>query len=124
MAGSVYRHGQGVGRRLRLGVTNLLASRQKTDQPMGCRSYLLFSRSKSHSCFGHVRTFLSHRLWSQGSGIRRCLHEQHQLGKCLAPAPQTCTKVITLRRKRHVEVLEDICWLIVSVSDDVTATRT
>src|SRR5262245_14452313 len=124
MAGSVYRHGQGARWRLGMGIADLLTSRQKTRQSMGCGPYLQSGRSEPHSGARYVRALLSHRLRRKGSRLRRCFYEQHQLGKCLAPALQTCTKVITLRRTRHVEVLEDIRWLIVNVSDDVTAKRT
>jgi hypothetical protein len=69
-------NGQGAGRRFRVGVTNLLASGQEADQPMGCGPYLLFGRSKSRSCSGYVRTFLSHRLRRKSSGLCRRLHRQ------------------------------------------------
>jgi hypothetical protein len=83
----VCRHGQSAWRRIWMGIADVFASRQETRQPMGCRPYLLFGRSRSHPCFGHVRTFLSHGLWCQGSSIRRCFYEQHQLGECLAHSP-------------------------------------
>jgi len=62
----------------------VFASRQKTRESMGRGSYLLSRRSKPNSRTGHVRALLSHGLRRKGRSLRRCLHEQHQLGKYLA----------------------------------------
>src|SRR5215471_10401329 len=63
---------QGAGRRIRMGVADLLTSRQKTHQSMGCGPYLLSGRSEPHSGARYVRALLSHRLRRKGGGLCRC----------------------------------------------------
>src|SRR5215813_4685083 len=93
MADPVCGDGQGAGRRLRLGATNLLASGQQTDQPMGCGPYLQSGRSEPHSGARYVRALLSHRLRRKGGGLCRCLHNQYQLGERLRLLPQQDTRL-------------------------------
>ncbi len=58
---------------------------QLTHQSMGCRPYVLFSRSKPHCRARYVRAFVSHGLRRESGGIRRCLHAEHQLGRRRTP---------------------------------------
>ena len=54
MANPICRDGQSTWWRIRLGIADLLTSRQETRQPVGCGSYLLFGRSKPDSRAGYV----------------------------------------------------------------------
>src|SRR5215470_947988 len=93
MASPVHCDGQGARRRLGMGIADLLTSRRKTRQSMGCGPYLLSGRSEPHSGARYVRALLSHRLRRKGGGLCRCLHNQYQLGERLRSLPQQDTRL-------------------------------
>src|SRR4030095_5496949 len=93
MANPIFRDGQSTWWRIRLGIADLLTSRQETSQPVGCGSYLLFGRSKPDSRSRYVRAFLPYGLRRESGGIRRCLHAEHQLGKRLSSLSQPRTRL-------------------------------
>ena len=91
--------GEGARRRFRLGIADLLGSRQKARESMGRRPHLLSRWRKSDPRSRYVRAFISHGLRRQGGSLCRCLYEQYQLGERFSSLskPFTLLRPIILR---------------------------